>query len=72
MAENKSVIEHLEDIEESLKTKEYKSQTISDMIGEPFDSYMDSSTIYFFEQDERKFNKHKKKQCNSLITLAVV
>ena len=41
MAENKSVIEHLEDIEESLKPKEYKPQTISDMIGEPFDPYMD-------------------------------
>lgn len=72
MAENKSVIEHLEDIEESLKPKEYKPQTISDMIGEPFDPYMDSSTVYYFEPDERKFNKHKKKQCNSLTILAVV
>lgn len=62
MADSKSVIEHLEDIEEQLKSKESEQVTISSLIGEPFDPYFDSSTIYYYESDERRFDKHKQRQ----------
>lgn len=67
MADSKSVIEHLEDIEEQLKSKESEQVTISSLIGEPFDPYFDSSTIYYYESDERRFDKHKQRQITKII-----
>ena len=67
MADSKSVIEHLEDIEEQLKSKESEQVTISSLIGEPFAPYFDSSTIYYYESDERRFDKHKQRQITKII-----
>ena len=69
MQENKSVIDHLNSIENDL-ANDKKPKTISEAIGEPFLDYFNSSTIYLYESDERKFNREKKKKLRfAIITL---
>lgn len=72
MADNKSVFDHLEEIEERLKPKDDAKVTISSLIGEPFDPYFESSTIYYYEEDERKFNKHRKSQITKLFVMLFI
>ena len=72
MADNKSVFDHLEEIEDRLKPKDEAPVTISSLMGELFDPYFDSSTIYFYEEDERKFNKHKKSQITKLFIMLII
>lgn len=63
MDKERSVFDRLDSIEEALNDKtEIKKPTISDLIGEPFDEYMNSSKVYYYEPDERKFQNHRKKQ----------
>ena len=63
MDKERSVFDRLDSIEKTLNDKaDKKDFTISDMIGEPFDKYMDSSKVYYYEPDERKFQNHRKTQ----------
>ena len=59
--EDKSVFEKLDDIQSSIDNQTEK-KTISEMIGEPFDAYFESSEVYYYEPNERKFNKWKKEK----------
>lgn len=78
MSENKTVIEHLEDIKKALEPKKaprfkpYKEPTISDLIGEPFDPYFDSSTIYCYEPDERRFRNYKTEKCRKIFLMFLI
>lgn len=65
MADNKSVFEHLDIIESKIDSSE-TPKSISDMISEPFDAYFDSSTVYYYEPDERKFNRYKVKETQKI------
>lgn len=56
MSEERSVVQRLEDIENNQQQK-----NINEQIGEPFDKYLEKSTVYYYEPDERRFNRHKKK-----------
>ncbi len=63
MDKERSVFDRLDSIEETLSIKtETHNPTISDLIGEPFDEYMSSSKVYYYEPDERKFQNYRKKQ----------
>ncbi len=64
--DTRSVIDRLDDIEETVK-KDEEPKSISDMIGEDFGEYLKTSTLYYYEPDERKFNNHIKKQKSRLI-----
>lgn len=58
MSENKNVFDRLDEIEQRVGKP---NQTISEMIGEPFDPYFERSTVYYYEPDIRMFNREKKK-----------
>ena len=75
----RSVVERLEDIENKISTlKPNGPIAISDVIGMPFSSYMEQSTVYGIEKDERKFKSSIKKQtvmpivCLSIFFVCVV
>ena len=69
MKENKSVIDHLNSIEDTLE-KADKPKGVSQCIGEDFFDYFRSSTPCLYESDERKFERVKKKKSKgAIITL---
>lgn len=55
----RSVIDRLQSIEDSLNHSE---KSISEQIDEDFVEYLNNSTIYYYENDERKFNNFIKKR----------
>ena len=68
----RSVVERLEDIENKLSSPP-KTVYIDDIIGMSFSSYMEQSTIYGIEKDERQF-KHsiKKKAAKTIVCLGIL
>lgn len=63
--ENRSVVERLDDIEKKV-TWNTNPPTISEQIGEDFGEYLKSSTLFYYEPDERKFVGWKKRKIISL------
>ena len=59
---NKSVFERLDKLEEIIVNDNSNKQvSVSELIGEPFDKYMETSQVYYYEPDERAFRNYKKK-----------
>ncbi len=54
---NKSVIEHLEDIENKIDSKE---RSVSEQVGEDFNNYLKNSTLYYYEPNIRCFKSQIK------------
>jgi len=71
MRNDKSVVEYLSDIEEKLNSP-FKQKSVSEMIDEPFDKYLETSTVYYYEPDERKFNKYRKRGITILVAMIFV
>ena len=61
---DRSVIERLEDIEKKIPSFETlpSPKPLSEVIGMPFEDYLNKSTVYGIEEDERKFKQAIKKQ----------
>lgn len=57
MSENKTVFERLDEIEQKVD----KAHSISEQIGEDWETYFERSTVYYYEPDIRKFSREKKK-----------
>ena len=75
---DRSVVERLEDIENKIPTY-HEPTPISEIIGMPFADYLEKSTVYGVEEDERRFKNSIKRQtvmpiiclCILLVGLAV-
>lgn len=65
--DNRSVIDRLNDIENSFG----KKSTISEKIGEPFDKYLKTAKVFLYESDIRAFNASKKKKKNLILILLI-
>lgn len=67
MESNRSVVDHLEGIEDSLSEINKLDLPLSEQIGEPFDEYLKNSEVYYYEPDNRRFEKYKKGQIKKLL-----
>lgn len=66
----RSVTDRLQSIEDSLNNRK---KSISEQIEEDFVKYLNNSTIYYYENDERKFNNFiKKRKFTILIYLILI
>lgn len=66
---NKSVIEHLEDIENRIDSKE---KSISEQVGEDFNNYLKHSTLYYYEPNIRWFKSQIKSKRLWLLTFCFI
>ena len=73
MENNRNVFQKLDDIKKAIEEINDKDSqrkvTISEMVGVPFEEYMNTSTLYFYEPDERKFQKQRKKEIKASVIL---
>ena len=71
---DRSVIERLEDIEKKIPAFEKPTapKPLSEVIGMPFEDYLNKATVYGIEEDERKFKQAIKKQTKMPIVILCI
>ena len=71
--DDRTIIERLDDIENKIPTFKYEDQKpISEVIGRPFEDYLNEATIYEYEEDIRKFKRAIKKQRTMPVILLLI
>lgn len=66
----RTVIEHLQDIEDKIPDFSSKPQTLSEKVGKPFEEFLNEATIYGYEEDARKFRKDIKDEMRNPLIIS--